>query len=106
MSVSCATPRVDVAIAGREVRLTSLERVVYPATGFTKRDVLAYYAEAAPFLLPHLVGRAVEVRRYPEGVGKPGFWARDLPPADQRPAWLKAARVWAATRGATSSTRT
>lgn len=90
---------IVVDVAGRELKLTSLDRVVYPKVGFTKRDVIAYYSEVARVMLPHLKGRAVEVRRYPDGVGEPGFWQRDLPAADKRPAWIQAARVYAATRG-------
>lgn len=88
-----------VDVGGRELKLTSLDRVVYPKAGVTKRDVLAYYSRIAPLMLPHLRDRAVEVRRYPDGVEGEGFWQRDLPPRGKRPAWLHAARVHADTRG-------
>ena len=95
-----------VTVEGRELKLTSLDRPVYPSGGgadgrapFTKRDVLAYYAAIAPAILPHLRDRAVEARIFPDGVEAGGFWQRDLPVKDQRPEWLEAARVHADTRG-------
>ena len=87
---------VVVAVGGRELKLTSLDRVVYPKVGFTKRDVIAYYSEVARAMLPHMKGRAAEVRRYPDGVGAAGHWLRDLPPS--RPAWVQSAPVYAETR--------
>lgn len=87
---------VLVDVQGHELKLTSLERVIYPEAGFTKRDLLAYYAAVAPWMLPHLKERAVEVRVHPDDV-RHGFWQRDLP-AD-RPPWLQVARVHADTRG-------
>ncbi|HVM44344.1 MAG TPA: non-homologous end-joining DNA ligase [Candidatus Thermoplasmatota archaeon] len=96
--MAAAGESVTVDVAGRELKLTSLDRVVYPKVGFTKRDVIAYYSEVARVMLPHLKDRAVEVRRYPDGVARPGFWQRDLPPPEQRPPWVQAARVYAQTR--------
>ncbi|HET6405992.1 MAG TPA: non-homologous end-joining DNA ligase [Candidatus Thermoplasmatota archaeon] len=87
---------VHVEVQGRALKLTSLDRVVYPKVGFTKRDVLAYYSEVAPAILPHLKGHAVEVRRYPGTVDEPGFWQRDLP--EKRPPWVQVAPVYAETR--------
>jgi bifunctional non-homologous end joining protein LigD len=57
-----------VDVRGRPVRLTSLERVLFPAAHFTKRDLVAYEVAIAPALLPHLRGRPLSLRRFPEGV--------------------------------------
>ena len=60
-------------IAGQEFKVTSPERVYYPATGTTKLDVIGYYAEVSTAMLPHLVGRSATRKRWPEGVDKTSF---------------------------------
>src|SRR5665811_1628294 len=63
-----------VDIQGRHLKLTNLEKVLYPATGFTKQQVIDYYARIAPAIIPHLAGRALTRKRYPDGVdGEPFF---------------------------------
>lgn len=57
-----------VDVEGRTVRITTPERVLYPRVGFTKADMLDYYARIAPVLLPHVAGRPITLRRFPEGV--------------------------------------
>ena len=76
---------------GRPIRFTNLDKVLFPATGTTKADVIAYYAEVAEVLLPHLRQRPVTRKRWPEGVGttdQPGpvFFAKHLPAGT--PAWV------------------
>lgn len=78
-------------IAGREIRVTNLDRVLYPETGFTKGDLIDYYASVAPVLLPHLKGRPITMRRFPEGVQADGFWEKHCP--EYRPAWFRTACV-------------
>jgi bifunctional non-homologous end joining protein LigD len=71
-----------VDIDGRRLQLTNLDRVLWPKTGFTKRAMLEYLLEIAPVLLPHLHGRGVTLRRFPEGVEGPGWYqanCRGLP---------------------------
>ena len=58
----------EVEVEGRALRLTNLDRVVWPQAGFTKREMLDYYARVAPGLLPHIRGRPLTLRRFPEGV--------------------------------------
>jgi len=58
-----------VAVDGREVALTNLDKVLWPATGFTKAELIDYYVSIAPVLLPHLEGRPVTLRRFPDGIG-------------------------------------
>jgi bifunctional non-homologous end joining protein LigD len=62
----------DIEIGGRRLRLTSLDRVLYPS-GFTKRDLIDYYAGVADVLVPHIAGRPLTLGRWPAGVFKPGF---------------------------------
>jgi bifunctional non-homologous end joining protein LigD len=64
---------VDVAVGDRTLHLTSLDKVLYPATGFTKRDLIDYYARVADVLLPHIAGRPLTLGRWPSGVQARGF---------------------------------
>jgi bifunctional non-homologous end joining protein LigD len=83
----------QVEVDGRELKLTNLEKVLYPKAGFTKGEVVDYYAKVAPALVPHLSGRAVTLRRFPEGVEDldAAFFEKRCP--KHRPKWVKTARV-------------
>lgn len=70
---------VRVEVEGRTLTLTNLDKVLYPATGFTKGDVLDYYRRVAPVLLPWLAGRPVTFRRFPDGVEGFSFYEKHLP---------------------------
>jgi bifunctional non-homologous end joining protein LigD len=87
-----------VEVDGRELTLTNLDKVLYPAAGFTKGEMVDYYARAAPALIPHLAGRAVTMRRFPEGVDDldAAFFEKRCP--KHRPQWVKTARVEAGPR--------
>ncbi len=78
-----------VEVGGRILTLTNLDKVLYPETGTTKAEVVAYYARIAPVLLPHLAGRAITLRRFPDGVGGPSFFQKNCP--SHRPAWIPVA---------------
>ena len=80
-----------VEVDGRTLRLSNLDKVLYPATGTTKGEVLQYYATVAPVLLPHLAGRAVTRIRWPEGTGADRFFEKNLPSG--APDWLPRATV-------------
>ncbi|WP_457100298.1 ATP-dependent DNA ligase [Microbacterium sp. P5_E9] len=67
-----------VRVGGRRLRLTNLEKVLYPETGTTKGEVIDYYSRIAPALIPHVVGRPVTRLRWPEGVAESSFFAKDL----------------------------
>ncbi|MCC2034153.1 ATP-dependent DNA ligase [Microbacterium allomyrinae] len=67
-----------VSIGGRRLRVTNLGKVLYPETGTTKGEVLDYYSRIAPLLIPHVIGRPVTRKRWPEGVDHPDFFAKDL----------------------------
>ncbi len=87
-----------VEVEGRELKLTNLDKVVYPKTGFTKGEMIDYYAKVAPAMIPHLAGRAVTLRRFPEGVEDldAAFFEKRCP--KHRPKWVKTARVEAGPR--------
>ncbi|WP_327070352.1 non-homologous end-joining DNA ligase [Kitasatospora sp. NBC_01302] len=78
-------------VAGRRLRLTHLDRVLYPRTGYTKAAVLRYYTLVAPAMLPQLAGRPASFLRLPEGVEGQHFWAKRVPPG--APAWVTALEV-------------
>jgi bifunctional non-homologous end joining protein LigD len=90
--------RVEIAIEGHRVRLSTLDRVIYPASGFTKADVIDYYARISPVLLPHLHGRPLTLKRYPEGVDGPHFYEKQCP--EHRPSWVRTAPVFSHRKGA------
>jgi bifunctional non-homologous end joining protein LigD len=72
------------------VAATNLDRVLWPETGFTKGDMLAYYRATAPVLLPHLADRPLTLWRYPSGVHRRGFWQNECRGA---PDWLRTAEL-------------
>jgi bifunctional non-homologous end joining protein LigD len=88
----------QVEVDGRELKLTNLDKVLYPKAGFTKGEVVDYYAKVAPAIIPHLTGRAVTLRRFPEGVDDldAAFFEKRCP--KHRPKWVKTARVEAGPR--------
>jgi bifunctional non-homologous end joining protein LigD len=74
-----------------EVKFTNLEKVLFPATGFTKGQVIDYYVAAAPFILPHLRGRPISLVRFPDGVAGEKFYAKNAPKFT--PAWVRTVAV-------------
>ena len=69
-----------------KVTVNHLDRILYPSAGISKEAVILYYIRAAPRLLPFLAGRALVLQRFPEGVGSPGFYAKDAPAGT--PSWV------------------
>ncbi|MEU6063594.1 MULTISPECIES: non-homologous end-joining DNA ligase [Streptomyces] len=78
-------------VEGRRVALSNLEKVLYPATGFTKGELLHYYATIAEVLLPHLRDRPVSFLRYPDGPDGQVFFTKNVPPGT--PDWVTSAQV-------------
>jgi bifunctional non-homologous end joining protein LigD len=76
----------ELLLDGRSVRLTSLDRVLWPRTGFTKGDLVDYYLAVASVLLPHLAGRPLTLGRWPQGVEGRGFAQTEC---RGRPDWLR-----------------
>lgn len=81
-----------VEIQGRQLKLSSLEKVLYPEAGFTKGQVIDYYVRIAPVLLPHLKDRPLTLKRYPEGVNGMFFYEKSCP--KYRPEWVQTTPVW------------
>jgi bifunctional non-homologous end joining protein LigD len=83
---------MDVEIDGRVLSLSNLEKVMYPQAAFTKGQVVEYYTRVAPAVLPHLRGRPLTLKRYPDGVEGPFFYEKQSP--SHRPDWVRTAAVW------------
>jgi len=81
-----------IEVQGKNLSLTNLEKVLYPAVGFTKKDVIDYYVRIAPAILPHLTGRALTRKRYPDGVEGEPFFEKNAPM--HKPEWVKTIAVW------------
>ena len=77
-------------VAGHDVRLTNLDKILFPAAGehapLTKRDLIRHYVSVGPVLVPYLVGRGLNLQRFPDGIGRQGFWQKDLP--GHAPSWI------------------
>lgn len=90
--MSSDAPReVSVRVEGRTVKLTNLEKVLYPGFGFTKGEVIDYYTRIAPVLLPHLKDRPVTLKRFPNGVDGKWFFEKNAP--EHRPEWVRTMRL-------------
>jgi bifunctional non-homologous end joining protein LigD len=81
-----------IEVEGRQIKLTNFDKVLYPQAGFTKGQVIDYYVRISPVLLPHLAGRPLTLKRYPEGVNGMFFYEKNCP--KYRPPWIKTAKVW------------
>jgi bifunctional non-homologous end joining protein LigD len=81
------TDNVTLDVAGREVRLTNLRKLFWPDRGITKGDLIQYYADVAPVLLPHISDRAMVMKRYPHGAAGAFFFMKRAPVP--RPAWIR-----------------
>jgi bifunctional non-homologous end joining protein LigD len=82
---------LSVVVDDRRVKLTNWDKVLYPQTGFTKGELITYYARIASVALPHLRDRALTLKRYPNGVERQYFYEKNSP--SYRPAWVATARV-------------
>jgi bifunctional non-homologous end joining protein LigD len=90
--VSGGGARASVTLQGRTISLSNLDKVLYPKVGFTKGQVIDYYARVAKVLLPHLKDRALTLKRYPNGVEEEFFYEKRCP--SFRPPWVKTAPIW------------
>jgi bifunctional non-homologous end joining protein LigD len=81
----------QVEVEGRDLKLSNLDKVLYPEPGFTKAEVIDYYARIADALLPHLRGRPLTLKRYPDGVEGQSFYEKRCP--KHRPDWVATAPV-------------
>src|ERR671917_284624 len=83
--------RVEVEVEGRTLSLSNLDKVLYPEAGFTKGHVIDYYSRIAPALLPHVRGRPLTLKRYPNGVDGGHFYEKQCP--SHRPDWVQTAAI-------------
>ncbi len=81
-------------VGGRDLKVTNLDKVLFPPhpttpdePPITKRDLIAYFGRIGPFMLPHLAERPLNLNRFPNGVGGPSFWQKDIP--ETAPSWLR-----------------
>jgi bifunctional non-homologous end joining protein LigD len=81
-----------VEIEGKHLSLTNLDKVLYPKVGFTKGQVIDYYARIAPVLVPHLKDHPLTLKRYPGGVNEEYFFEKNA--TKHRPDWVKTAPIW------------
>lgn len=86
------SPDHIVEIGGRQLKLTNLDKVLYPAAKFAKGQIIDYYARIAPVLVPHLSGKPLTLKRYPNGVDAPPFFEKNA--TKYRPEWVKTAPIW------------
>ncbi len=82
---------LEAEVDGRRLKLTNFDKVLYPDAGFTKGRLVEYYARIAPAVLPHLHGRALTLKRYPNGVEAQHFYEKQCP--SHRPDWVETASV-------------
>src|SRR4051794_37214491 len=82
--------REPLEIDGRTLSLSNQDKVLFPACGFRKRDLLAYYRAVAPVLLPHLVDRRLQLGRWPDGVDQPGWFQANC---RGNPEWVRTQTV-------------
>jgi bifunctional non-homologous end joining protein LigD len=84
--------KAQLVVAGKKLGVSNLNKVLYPKAGFTKGQVIDYYIQIAPVLLPHLRDRPLTMKRYPNGVDAEFFYEKNCP--SHRPNWVKTAKVW------------
>ncbi|MCP2251906.1 bifunctional non-homologous end joining protein LigD [Prauserella aidingensis] len=89
MTADPNNPVVD--IDGRSLRLSNLDKVLYPETGFTKGEVIDFYATVAPVLLPHVRDRPLTLKRFPDGVEGPSFFEKNV--SRHAPDWVRTVRI-------------
>jgi bifunctional non-homologous end joining protein LigD len=80
-----------VDVGGRTLTLSNLDKVLYPGAGFTKGQVIEYYARIAPTMLPHMAERPITLKRYPNGVEGQFFYEKNCP--KHRPEWMRTVEI-------------
>jgi DNA ligase D-like protein (predicted polymerase)/DNA ligase D-like protein (predicted 3'-phosphoesterase) len=83
--------KITVRVENRQLRLTNMAKVLYPADGFSKAEVIDYYRQVAPVLLPHLADRPTTFKRYPDGVDAASFFEKDV--SRHAPEWVRTMRL-------------
>jgi bifunctional non-homologous end joining protein LigD len=88
---------LDVKIGERVVKLTNLDKLFWPRLGVTKRDLIQYYLDVSPALLPHLRDRAMVMKRYPNGAAGDFFFMKRAP--SPRPDWIEICHIEHGSKG-------
>jgi bifunctional non-homologous end joining protein LigD len=81
-----------VEVEGRKLKLTNLQKILYPEVGLTKAHIIEYYRRTSSFLLPYLKNRPLVLKRYPEGVEEKGFFQKNIP--QSAPHWVKRVSIY------------
>src|SRR5216110_1795911 len=84
--------KAELVVQDRKIQVSNLDKVLYPKAGFTKGQVIDYYARVAPALVPHLAGKPLTLKRYPNGVDQQFFFEKNA--TKHRPEWVKTAPIW------------
>jgi len=84
--------KAELVVESRKLAVSNLDKVLYPKAGFTKGEMIHYYIQIAPVLLPHLKDRPLTMKRYPNGVEAEFFYEKNCP--SHRPKWVRTATVW------------
>ena len=92
-----AKTSMEVDVSGHKVKLTNLDKVMYPAVGFTKGQVIDYYTRIYPYVAAHLAERPLTLKRYPNGVEGQFFYEKQCP--GHRPDWVRTVGVWSRHNG-------
>jgi bifunctional non-homologous end joining protein LigD len=87
-----AARALEVEVQGRRLRLSNLDKLMYPKAAFTKGHVIDYYTRVAPYVLAHLADRPLTLKRYPNGVEGGHFYEKNCP--RHRPEWVRTAPIW------------
>jgi bifunctional non-homologous end joining protein LigD len=82
---------LEILADGRRLKLSNWDKVLFAAAGFTKGDLISYYARIAPAVVPHLRDRPLTLKRYPNGVDHPYFYEKQSP--SHRPEWVQTAQI-------------
>ena len=82
-----AREETRVAVEGREINISNLDKVLFPAAGFTKGQLIDYYAKVGPAMLPHIADRPLTMKRFPDGVERPYFYEKHVP--SHAPDWVR-----------------
>ena len=86
-----ASQSIRTQVGGRELSIVNLDKVMYPATGYTKAEVISYYSQIAEVLLPYISDRALTRVRFPDGVAGPSFYEKNAPAGT--PGWVRTERI-------------
>src|SRR6202162_6164089 len=92
MPAGACTRDSPIEVQGKQLKLSNLDKILYPVTRFTKQQIIDYYVRIAPAMVPHLAGRALTRKRYPNGVDEEFFYEKNAP--QHRPDWVKTAPIW------------